>query len=180
MKAPRSRKILILGGARSGKTALSLKMGKGFLSGRKGLYVATAEPKDKEMEERIRCHRLERGSCWDTLEEPIEFTRRLAGREDTYGVLVIDCLTMWTANLMERRTGQEEEYFDSFCSWIDQIRTNIIVVSNEVGLGIVPDTPLARHYRDLLGILNQAVSRVATDVYLVVAGLTVRLKGEEI
>jgi adenosyl cobinamide kinase/adenosyl cobinamide phosphate guanylyltransferase len=163
---------LILGGARSGKSTRALSLARGRV-----LFVATAEALDDEMAERIAAHRAERPAHWDTLEEPKDIARALRARGDQYDSVIIDCLTLWVGNLMEGEQGLRE--------WVPPLleayragRADWIVISNEVGLGIVPDNPLARRYRDSLGVVNQLVAEAADTVILMVAGIAVELKGE--
>ena len=146
------------------------------------LFVATAEAGDEEMRQRIQAHRLARPRDWDTLEEPIDPAGALSPVADRYDTIVLDCLTMWVSNLLLRGenlgAGQREVlpevqrlldiYRRSSVSWI--------VVSNEVGMGVVPSTELGRIYADALGRVNQVVASEADAVYLMVAGIPVPIK----
>ncbi len=174
-----NKKILIIGGARSGKTAFSLELGHSLMQNAQGLYVATGEARDEEMAQKIKLHQAERGDNWDTLEEPVEIVTKLKKIDKNYGVILIDCLTLWTSNLIERRGGKEEEYFNELYKWLRDVNHNVVIVTNEVGLGIVPGNPIARKYRELLGRLNQGIVKIADEVYLVIAGLSMKLKGGE-
>lgn len=168
---------LILGGARSGKSAFAERLA---ASGRRVLFVATAEARDEDMALRIAAHRRSRPPAWATLEEPLDLAAALAAAENACDTVVIDCLTLWVSNLalmdpsppdsevLARAEGLLEVCRRSARRWI--------AITNEVGLGIVPDTPLGRRYRDLLGRVNQAFARQAGQVYLVVAGLALDLK----
>ncbi len=176
-----SRIIFITGGARSGKSSLALKPAS-LYTGKKA-YIATAEPLDSEMCERIDLHKRQRGSGWHVIEEPLnipDVIRKLMGE---YPLIVLDCLTLWVSNLL---TGQYEEMFieTEFQRLIKTLESfkmtpgsQLIIVSNEVGLGIVPDNALARRFRDKAGILNQMVVELADEVYLAVSGIPLRIKG---
>jgi adenosylcobinamide kinase/adenosylcobinamide-phosphate guanylyltransferase len=159
----------LLGGARSGKTALAVRMA-GSWSGAV-VFVATAEARDREMAARIERHRRERPARWTTLEVPMELAWALSGvPEDAF--LVVDCLTLWVANLLEAGWTEEAvERAAGEAAALAAARTSpTVVVSNEVGMGIVPETSLGRTYRDLLGRVNTAFSQAAASAYLVVAG----------
>lgn len=161
---------LILGGARSGKSTRALALATGRV-----LFVATAEALDDEMVARIATHRAERPVHWDTLEEPRDIAGALRARGDQYDTVVIDCLTLWVANVMELG-GTPAEWVEPVIAAYRAGRANWVVISNEVGLGIVPDNSLARRYRDALGAVNQLVAAAADRVTLLVAGLAVELK----
>lgn len=170
---------LILGGARSGKSSLAERLAGQYES---VLFVATAEPLDEDMERRIARHKSSRPRDWRTLEEPIDLASSLEATDYQHEVCLIDCLTVWVSNLllrMEDSADAEDEiisaaerllevYESSTASWI--------VVSNEVGLGVVPPTSLGRRYRDALGRVNQIVAARADKVYFMVAGLALDLK----
>jgi adenosylcobinamide kinase/adenosylcobinamide-phosphate guanylyltransferase len=163
---------LILGGARSGKTARALAIGEGFAS---HIYIATAEGLDDEMAARIARHRQERGALWKTIEAPLDLPAAILGIGAADGVCVVDCLTLWLSNLMG--AGRDiDAATDELCRAIRQAAPTLVLVSNEVGLGLVPETPLGRAFRDHQGRLNQAVAAVAERVEFVAAGLPLRLK----
>ena len=170
--------ILVLGGARSGKSAFGERLAG---SDRRVLFAATAEAGDSDMAERIAAHRRQRPAGWDTLEEPLDLVAALEPRVNDYETVVVDCLTLWVSNLLlrdESGRGKEEAlrqaqrllqlYEDNRASWL--------LISNEVGLGVVPATPLGRRFRDTLGGVNQLVARQADKVYLMVAGLAMEMK----
>ena len=175
--------ILILGGARSGKSALAERLAS---QRERVLFVATAEALDVDMERRIAAHRSQRPSAWRTLEEPLDLSYAIQEALDGYEVYLLDCLTLWVSNLVlkmeddpnvEREILAEVErllevYEESSATWI--------VVSNEVGLGIVPSSLLGRLYRDILGRVNQAVAARADRVYLTVAGLALDVKSSAV
>jgi adenosylcobinamide kinase/adenosylcobinamide-phosphate guanylyltransferase len=173
------RLALILGGARSGKSRLGLALAAGYPAPR--LFVATGEAGDAEMAARIQHHRRERGPEWETLEAPVLLAETITGAQGRYGVILVDCLTLWLANLMlkgERSAGGElEAGGDALLEVVRQVRTPTILISNEVGWGIVPDNPLARQFRDRAGWLHQRLAEIADLVVLAVAGLPVTIKG---
>jgi adenosylcobinamide kinase/adenosylcobinamide-phosphate guanylyltransferase len=164
--------ILVLGGARSGKSRFAEEMIE--QDARQALYLATAEPGDEEMSARIAAHRARRGSRWTTTEEPIEIVNILLAA-DTQPVLV-DCLTLWLSNLLgaQRDIGFEIE---RLLAALPQLKAPVVLVANEVGLGIVPENALARAFRDYAGRLNQGVAALAQRVVFMAAGLPLRLKG---
>jgi adenosylcobinamide kinase/adenosylcobinamide-phosphate guanylyltransferase len=173
----RFRLALILGGTRSGKSRYGLSLGARFPEPR--LFVATCEPGDPEMCARIDHHREERGPHWETRESPLDLAATLAEAQGGYGVVLVDCLTMWLSNLMLKQ-GDNQAGIQAECHRLAQTligsRTPTIVVSNEVGLGIVPDNPLARQFRDWAGALHQSLAQVADLVVLMVAGLPLVIK----
>lgn len=174
MAVIKGRTVLIIGGARSGKSAFALKKA-GSFPGKKA-YIATAEALDEEMKERIERHRGERGKDWETFEEPIKMAGVLKETGSGYNAAVIDCLTLWLSNLLLGTEDPEEE-IEGFLSLLREgDHPPLFVVSNEVGMGIVPDNPLSRRFRDLAGRLNQKVAGIADEVYLVTAGIPVRIK----
>lgn len=170
--------IVLLGGARSGKSRLALRLAAG--SGGPVAFIATAEARDEEMAGRIARHRAERPPGWTTIEEPLALDAALAGAPDD-ACVVVDCLALWLSNLLDQGYGPEEcERAATAATATAAARTaTSIVVSNEVGLGIVPATPLGRDYRDVLGRVNQAWVAAADAAALVVAGRALRLEGTD-
>jgi adenosyl cobinamide kinase/adenosyl cobinamide phosphate guanylyltransferase len=163
---------LLIGGARSGKSTLALRLAAGEAE---VVFVATAEARDEEMAERIARHRTERPESWRTVEEPLELERALAAAP-TGACVVVDCLTLWVANALERLGPEATGAAAVEAAAAAAARPgSTIAVTNEVGLGIVPDNALARAYRDLLGHVNAAWAEAAGRVLLVVAGRTVEL-----
>jgi adenosylcobinamide kinase / adenosylcobinamide-phosphate guanylyltransferase len=162
---------MLLGGARSGKSALAVR-----LAGEVATLIATATAGDAEMEERIRLHRAERPAGWTTVEEPLELGSALAALQPDETV-VVDCLSLWVSNLIAEGWGDEaiEEEGRAAAAMAAGRPGLTVVVSNEVGLGIVPVTPLGRRYRDVLGRVNTAFVVVSERAVLVVAGRTVEL-----
>ena len=168
-----SRIILVTGGARSGKSALAERIAGQFAMPR--IYIATATAGDKEMSQRIARHREMRGPGWLTVEESDDLAGALA-RTDGQGVRLVDCLTLWLANLSQgddpaARTLQ-------LCTALAAQESPVVLVTNELGLGIVPENALARRFRDAHGLMNQAVAQVADQVWMSVSGLPLRLKPE--
>ncbi len=168
-------KILFLGGARSGKSALALEAAAAQAGPGSRFYVATAEAGDDEMRRRIAAHRLERGDDWDTIEEPLDLAGVL-GESRPGQVHLVDCLTLWLSNVMEAWPGEEEEVVGELASTLATASGHVVLVANEVGLGIVPENDLARRFRDLAGKLNQQMARLCHEVYFVAAGLKLRMK----
>lgn len=171
-----SKLYFIIGGARSGKSAFAEKLAADL--GGKRAYLATAQALDAEMVSRIEHHRKRRGSAWDTFEEPLavaELLRKLSGR---YDVVLLDCLTLWLSNVMAR-SGEDAAVLaqaDELSGAVRAFAGTCIVVSNEVGLGIVPDNALARRFRDLAGFVNQKVAQAADEAYLLTSGLPMKIK----
>jgi len=166
--------VLLTGGARSGKSRLALD-----LAERKGaavVFLATAEAGDDEMAERIALHRAERPSDWHTVEEPLRLREAAAAVEPT-STLVVDCLSLWVSNALEQAPADAVEREAELAAAGAAARPGLTVaVTNEVGMGIVPSTPLGRAYRDVLGRVNAAWSDAADSAYLVVAGRAIPLE----
>lgn len=173
--------ILILGGARAGKSAFALRLaeeraGEGGVS-----FIASAQALDEEMASRIARHREERPAPWTTVEEPYQLDEALLQTSES-NIVIIDCLTLFVSNWLLRSENQTQceqtvqKITERLLTMIRLQKRTVICVSNEVGLGIVPDTPLARTFRDLLGRVNQQFAEAADEVYLLVAGLPLRLK----
>ena len=162
---------LITGGARSGKTRHALAMSGDV---QPCTYIATAELRDAEMQEKAARHRQERGSRWETIEEPYELANRLETLSG--GIVVVDCLTIWLSNWMHRDEAQVEPQIDALCSSFQTANCHVIAITNEVGLSIVPENPLARRFRDWSGLMNQRVAATADAVYLMVCGIPSRVK----
>jgi len=176
---PPFRLSLILGGARSGKSRYGLGLAAPFTAPR--LFVATCEPRDAEMEARIEAHQRERGSEWTSLEVPLQLTAALSAAQERYGVILVDCLTMWVSNLLhteDASPGSIQTACEHLVETVAQTATPTILVSNEVGFGIVPDNPLARQFRDQAGWLHQRLAQVADLVVLMVAGVPLLIKSE--
>ena len=174
---------LITGGARSGKSTLAEQLA---VRGARVLYVATAEGRDEEMRSRIAAHRAARPGHWHTLEEPLDLAGALRSVHHRYDTVLVDCLTLWVSNLLLQQppaapaADRIEKRILRSVSDLMEISVasdaDWIVVSNEVGLGVVPPSPLGRAYRDALGRVNQVVAAHAREVYLMVAGLPLQVK----
>lgn len=167
--------VLVLGGARSGKSRFALELAERAF--RRPLYLATAEALDPEMRRRIRRHKQERARHWQCVEEPLAIAEVLRRPPPCDGILV-DCLTLWTTNalLREKPKGFERRKAE-LLNALRRPPCPVILVSNEVGLGLVPPTPLGRQFRDLAGWLNQDLATTADVVVFVVSGLPLALKG---
>ena len=167
-----SRIILVTGGARSGKSVLAERIAGQFDMPR--IYIATATAGDEEMSRRIARHREMRGTGWLTVEESRDLGRALAAT-DGQGVRLVDCLTLWLTNLIlaERDTAAAREALIAAC---ERVSAPLVLVGNEVGLGIVPENALARRFRDEAGRLHQALAARAASVVFMVAGLPMRVK----
>ena len=170
---------LILGGARSGKSrhAEALVVG----AARSGTYIATAEPGDPEMAARIAEHRarrdnIRRGAFWRAVEAPLGLAAAILAHTDPARPILVDCLTLWLSNLMLAGRVVEHEA-ETLCAALRHAQGPIVLVANEVGLGLVPETPLGREFRDAAGRLNQQIAAQAQRVVFVAAGLPLVLKG---
>jgi adenosylcobinamide kinase/adenosylcobinamide-phosphate guanylyltransferase len=169
----RIRSLLVLGGARSGKSAYAQRLAEAYGSER--LYLATAAPGDEEMAARIARHQAERGRAWTTLEEPLEVARALGDEARPGRAILVDCLTLWLTNLM--LAGRDPA--PAVASLADAITTlagPAILISNEVGMGIVPDHKLGREFRDWQGRANQQIALACDAAILIIAGLPLQLK----
>ncbi|MEW6115935.1 MAG: bifunctional adenosylcobinamide kinase/adenosylcobinamide-phosphate guanylyltransferase [Nitrospirota bacterium] len=165
----------VIGGAKSGKSRFCLERASRH-QGQK-LYIATAQALDDEMREKVERHKKERSGEWATLEEPLRIAASLKRAHHGYGAILIDCLTLWLSNLLLAQGKDIDSTMDEFVASLDECRTsNIFIVSNEVGLGIVPDSALSRRFRDLAGALNQKIAALADEVYLVTAGIPLKIK----
>jgi adenosylcobinamide kinase/adenosylcobinamide-phosphate guanylyltransferase len=163
--------VLLLGGARSGKSRIAQTRAEALPG--ELVYIATGEALDAEMAERIARHRAERGARWRTVEAPLDLPEAI--RREGVGVLLVDCLTLWLSNLI---LGEHDiaAATDRLLAALDTARSTVLLVSNEVGMGIVPENALARRFRDEAGRLNQRVAAAADEVLLVAAGLPLRMK----
>jgi adenosylcobinamide kinase / adenosylcobinamide-phosphate guanylyltransferase len=176
MQEKRNRSVtLVLGGARSGKSRFAQKLGE--RASAVG-FIATAKAVDAEMEEKIRRHREERPSDWVTIEEPLDLALALAENAGRFDSLIVDCLTIFAANVLEEGMDTAGGRVDAFLRALKATTASVVMVSNEAGSGVVPAYALGRQFRDLLGELNQRAAAVADNVVLMVAGLPLVVKGE--
>lgn len=169
-----ARLTLVLGGSRSGKSSHAEALAR--QTGLSRLYLATAQPFDDEMRDRIRQHRADRdGDGWQTIEEPLDLAGTIDRASGPDAVVLVDCLTLWLSNLMLAGRAVDEESA-GLLAVLAKAAGPVILVSNEVGLGIVPETPLGRAFRDAQGRLNQRVAALADRVIFMAAGLPLILK----
>lgn len=168
---------LVLGGARSGKSRIAEGLTT-ELAGPGGarIYVATAEPFDDELRARIAAHRAQRGEGWTTIDAPLDVAAAIAAQTRPGAAVLVECLTLWLGNLMHRGRDVEAET-GRLIAALAAARGPVILVANEVGLGIVPDNAMARAFRDHAGRINQAVAAASGRAILVAAGLPLTLKG---
>lgn len=162
--------ILVLGGARSGKSRHAEQL---CVAPRH--YIATAQAFDAEMESRIALHQQQRGAGWTTHEAPQDLLDALKVADGAGRCVLVDCLTLWLSNLMLAEKDWQAAA-DELCAALPNMQARVVLVSNEVGMGLVPETPLGRAFRDAQGRLNQQVARVADHVVFVAAGLPLALK----
>lgn len=171
--ARRGRVIFFIGGARSGKSRLAQTRAESTPN--ELIYLATAQPGDEEMTERIARHRAERGTRWRTVEAPLALPQALAENEGGGRVLLVDCLTLWLSNLLladRDIANAQRELIDALAD----VDATVILVTNEVGMGIVPENALARRFRDEAGRLHQEIAARADEVWMVAAGIGLPLK----
>lgn len=167
--------ILVLGGARSGKTAFAERLA--MRAGERPAYLATAEALDGEMRERVQTHQRQRHGRFATIEEPLRLSQALLAAARSHDVILVDCLTLWITNLLGANRDVAEAVDDLATVLLELDTAKVILVSNEVGLGIVPDNALARSFRDLAGSAHQRLAEICSDVHFIVAGLPMTLKG---
>jgi len=167
------RTTLVLGGARSGKSAFAERLVEATRATR--VYLATTTASDDEMRDRIAHHRARRGDGWRTVEEPLALVDTIAREDSANTAILVDCLTLWLSNLMHAGKDVDAETWQ-LAAFLREARGNIVLVSNEVGLGLVPETPLGRAFRDAQGRLNQAIAAAVADVAFIAAGLPIWLK----
>ena len=166
--------IFILGGARSGKSRFAEDLV--TATGLNRHYVATGRAWDEEMQARIVKHRADRGPSWTTHEEPVDLIGKLTAMDGEGRIVLIDCLTLWVINLMMEERDMAAE-FAALADFLPRAKARLVIVSNEVGLGIVPDNRMARDFRDHAGRLHQSIAAKAAEVYFIAAGLPLKMKG---
>lgn len=170
--------IFILGGRRSGKSAYALDLGERL--GEERLFIATGAPIDDEMNERIERHRTERGDRWDTIEEPLRVSEVIEGAA-SYDVILLDCMTLWLSQVSYREdkaVGEVEilKEVERLANTCRKAPATVIAVSNELGMGIIPDNPVARRFSDLSGHMNRLMAEAADEVISTIAGIPVKIK----
>ena len=173
--------ILIAGGVRSGKSRYALTLAR-RIAGVK-IFLATAQPFDDGLRQRVQKHKAERGAEFRTVEEPVRLGKALSAIGTAPAVIVIDCLTVWVNNLFHEMKGNVtaiQEQKDSFVRALADCPSTVIIVTNEVGMGIIPENALARDFLDSLGILNQQVGQLSDEVILMVSGIPSWVKGKGI
>ena len=172
---------LITGGARSGKSRFAQSL---CSPAARTCFLATARVEDEEMRRRVQQHRADRPPGWTTVEEPLGISKAALGLKGQVDVILLDCLTLWTSNLLLKMSDAplervETAAFRELDALIDQAKeTRMVLVTNEVGSGIVPESALGRNFRDLHGWINQRVAAQANEVYLMVAGVGLRVKSD--
>ena len=169
--------VLVIGGCRSGKSAHALDLANGFQADHK-LFVATCQPYDDEMRARVARHQRERDPTWETLEVPLDLSRALEHHNTAGSVVLVDCLTLWLTNMAMANLPETdiERRIASLDQTLTAMKVPVILVTNEVGQGIVPENRLARQFRDWAGLLNRRVAQSADQVVWMVAGIPVAVK----
>jgi len=171
-----STTIFITGGARSGKSRLAERLAEGF--GEPLCYIATGEARDGEMAERIDRHRQRRGSAWQTVEEPLQLVEAIREKDGRCRAILVDCITLWITNLLFHHDAVEPVFVEvrTLAELLPTLQTPLILVSNEVGMGIVPENALARSFRDLAGHTNQILAEAADEAYVTISGIPLKIK----
>jgi adenosylcobinamide kinase / adenosylcobinamide-phosphate guanylyltransferase len=179
-KTRRKTITFVLGGAQSGKSYYAQRLAAGF---ERVTFIATAEARDAEMRKKIARHRSERPADWRTVEAPVDLCARIRSESANADAIIVDCLTVYVANVMGRRTRRRcnpEEHIDELCDAIQAANASVILVSNEVGSGVVPPYRSGRVFRDFLGQLNRKVAEIADTIVLMVAGFPVMVKARPV
>ena len=169
--------IFILGGCRSGKSRYAVKLAEGFAGDRK-IYIATADPGDDEMKQRIEQHQKERSKSWTTIEEPILLPEAIDENSPKSDLILVDCLTLWISNILLETNNMDNtsKHIERLIQSLANVKCPVILVSNEVGTGIVPENALARRFRDVAGHVNQNVAACSDKVIWMAAGIPVKIK----
>ena len=169
--------LLVLGGARSGKSSFALDLCNSMEGNR--FFIATAQAFDDEMEDRIRRHREDRGNEWQTIEDHLEISKRIRENDNRDTIILVDCLTLWLSNLYMKYEPDNDMVYkkiDELVAGLSDIKGRVVLVSNEVGMGIVPENKLARLYRDSAGAMNSKIAEKAEKVVITFSGLPMILK----
>ncbi|MCS7233055.1 MAG: bifunctional adenosylcobinamide kinase/adenosylcobinamide-phosphate guanylyltransferase [Synergistetes bacterium] len=166
--------VLITGGIRSGKSSFAIKyaLSKNY---KKLAFLATGVPFDEEMKHRIEKHKMERSNLFETFEEPIYVPELLKQISPKYELIIVDCMTTYLANLYHYQLDVES-FLNSFFETIKQTVSNLIIVTNEVGLSIIPENKLARNYMEKLADINKRIAHIANEVYFMISGIEVKIK----
>lgn len=169
--------IFVIGGCRSGKSRYALDTAQ-KLSEKNKVFIATCDPYDDEMKRRIARHQKERSDRWITVEAPLSLPEAVIESSRKADVILVDCLTLWITNLLMESEDEEKitRYIMQLIQAVEKVHCPVIMVSNEVGTGIVPENKLARLFRDIVGLVNQNVARCADKVVWTVAGIPVQIK----
>jgi adenosylcobinamide kinase/adenosylcobinamide-phosphate guanylyltransferase len=167
--------IFVVGGCRSGKSRHALELAEKITDIHR-VFIATCVPYDEEMKDRVRRHRQDRGSTWTTVDAPVELADAILKQSQNARVILADCLTLWMSNLLMESENLESRV-EELTAAINKVQCPVIIVSNEVGTGIVPENALARQYRDAVGLANQKVAACVDKVIWMVAGIPVPVKG---
>ena len=172
--------IFVVGGCRSGKSRYALKLADQISEDNK-IFIATCVPGDEEMKQRVLLHRKERAPQWKTLEVPVLLPKAIIDISRKTEVVLVDCLTLWLNNIFAENDDQETigKQIQQLSRSLGKVRCPVILVSNEVGSGIVPENKLARRFRDVMGFVNQTVSGISDQVIWMVAGIPVTIKGPD-
>lgn len=172
-----SESVFVIGGCRSGKSSHALALAEKRPGNRK-IFIATCVPRDTEMQDRVARHQRERSSLWETMEIPIRIADAIGRCSADADVILVDCLTLWMSNLMLEQRGMDEiiGYVDLLARSVEAASCPVILVSNEVGGGIVPENDLARFFRDAVGFANQRIAGCCERVIWMVAGIPVSVK----
>ena len=173
--------LMVLGGAKSGKSRYALDLCN--LLGENRIFIATAQALDDEMCQRIERHKAERGNSWKTVEESLNIVEVIQNYDNECSVILLDCITLWISNLLMKYQEDDrciKDEVEKLVGCLKKISGRVVLVSNDVGMGIVPDNPLSRRYRDLLGLTNQRIAWASDMVVMLVAGLPLILKQPEV
>jgi len=168
---------LFIGGCRSGKSTAALQRAQ-QIGGARKIFVATCQPYDAEMQLRVERHRRERDAAWETIEEPLEIADIVRQQSGPQTVILVDCLTLWLTNMVvaDADDASINQRIETLTEALSKARGAVLLVANEVGMGIVPDNAMSRRFRDWAGSLNQQMARCAREVILTVAGIPVPIK----
>lgn len=174
----KSRNTLVLGGCRSGKSSYALELAES-LSEKNRLYIATCVPHDDEMQNRVDRHQAERDTTWATDETPHKLAESIVEKSSSFDVILVDCLTLWITNLLLEEMTEDEIFSEvkKLETALEKSECPVILVSNEVGAGIVPENSLARRFRDIAGFVNQKIAKTVDTVFVTFAGIPLKLKG---